>query len=317
MLTQNDQANHPELSLAPPMKSKHGELGLMEILNDIPPLYIGKHMAKMLSNETVKNCRTFYDYIACLDVVNEHFHQNSQSAHLDKLRFDSTDKCTVALIRQTKFNSKNNNSHDNKSDISKTHNPNLNLLTRPTQNPRLFNVDDDNRYNMNRNDTPNPYRNNDYDMLNDSDNTTSMNHPLNNPNTDSNEHLLMLQKSNKPPGEMPCFAFFNNKSCVAKNCAYSHLTKDMSTEYMRRYNDLSRSPWKGAAEASRPQPSAIKNNRPPPTRSLSIIADEKEEVPSQVSFQDNSPIHSPTPFTYGDVYDVDSDSYDITNHMNI
>ena len=92
----------------------------------------------------------------------------------------------------------------------------------------------------------------------------------------------------------------------------------MSTEYNRRYNDLSHSPWKGAAEASRSQPSAIKNNRPPTNRSLSIIADGKEEDPPHVSFQDKSPTNTPTTlFTYGDVYDVDSDPYDMTNPTNI
>lgn len=44
MLTQNDDHNNAELSLSPLMKAKHGQLGLMEIITDLPHMEIGKSM---------------------------------------------------------------------------------------------------------------------------------------------------------------------------------------------------------------------------------------------------------------------------------
>lgn len=53
------------------MKNKNGELGIIEIFNDIPPLMIGKHMSKMLDAVCVKACILQINYVDLLDIMNE------------------------------------------------------------------------------------------------------------------------------------------------------------------------------------------------------------------------------------------------------
>ena len=316
MMTQNDDPDRPETSLIPPMKTKDGIMGLMEITTDLVPAGIGKHMHNMLDATRLKECKSVHDYLYCLKSLNTHLYNKSKAAKADQISFDSVGKNSVSSILNnlsTKYPA-SDSFPKNPSQPTNPHRP-------QNDNKHLFNIDDDRRYNMNRNvNSDNPYRNNPYDLYDPTVDNTSKN-STSHITPKSNDELEYLNSLSNPPKDistMPCFSQYNTGKCIPKpgeKCGFAHSNQAMSGEWHRRSKDLQQSPWKVVSIVPRPSPagSATGNNRGS-LRQLALT--DAEPQSSQVSFAEQSDNNTPlTPSTinYNDIYEESTTPFDELN----
>jgi hypothetical protein len=164
-LTQNEDDQSPYPSLSPDFKSKPGNIGLMQIMNELPPNNVGIRLAGIMSAKAVKECKTIHDYLKLLKPVNEYFFQQSKQLRLDEMRFQgATNKTLQDIMDSGKKPAAIQNASPSSTTMTPYSNPHKNVHD---DNHILHNLHGD-VSNMRHSDIHyNPYQNNDYNIHDD------------------------------------------------------------------------------------------------------------------------------------------------------
>ena len=95
---------NPEYSFAPPLKSKNGRLGLIELINDAAPLNAGNYIHAMLDPTAVKEVKHVNEYLSLIKKASALLQQNSHDNALTNSRFFTTNKTKYDTTLVTPFN---------------------------------------------------------------------------------------------------------------------------------------------------------------------------------------------------------------------
>jgi hypothetical protein len=161
-LTQNDD---DDSSLSPGLKSKPGNIGLLQIFNETPPNNVGIRIAAMLNQTEVKKWKNIFDYSNLLKPANEYLFQQSERLRLDEMRFQSATSRTLQdLLDSGKKSVVTQNASPSSTTMISYTNPHKNAYN---DNNKLHSMHGD-ASNMKHSDIHyNPYQNNDYKIHDD------------------------------------------------------------------------------------------------------------------------------------------------------
>ena len=311
---------NPEYSFAPPLKSKNGRLGLIELINDAAPLNAGNYIHAMLDPIAVKEVRHVNDYLSLIKKASALLQQNSHDNALTNSRFFTTNKTKYDTTLVTPFNpqtphslNRNNTSpshhtpHRNNNNSTPYSNPHLNALNRNASLHRLrnYNVDfdDDSSYPPAYIPPYNPHVDEpvaEYDLYDPYVDSLPLKSCPSSPYDEPDLYAFPSAPA-KLSKDMPCFDMFKNGKCTLTNCMYNHDKKVMTDEWYRRSSLLNKSPYASPPKTILTTPhSNFTNNRdyhPSPSIKPPFTATRFPSTPSHNrSINDATPPHVPSNF---------------------
>jgi hypothetical protein len=352
LLTHKDDPDNPYDSMAPNLKSKNGIIGLMEVVDEIPPLNIGLHMKAMLNPDAIKQCKSIFDYIDILQELSQHLFDQSRAAELDTQRFTMVKHKVSDIINLSNSSKKTYNNNYNKPSTPNNTNANNNDTSRNAYTNPHINRNNDNKrlYQMNEfnNSLPandvsfNPYNDNDYDMYDPKvDNipasTHVTSHVTHNDSYDNRDYDYTYNTNtlhalpSRPNSELVCFRTFNGGTCADSNCPYKHDRQALSAEWIKRQDLLTKSPFnpnKGGSSSHtspriQPQSSVrFPSGSGPPSSGPTTIAQRGKPLPGpslRAVTEDSTGQETHPQITFGDwdMYDTYSDEQEVFSHNNL